>query len=188
MARKKTEAEKELALAHLVRKLNVSVLRGNDKERKNARRLLEDLLAKHRLTLGDVDRLVALSVNNPEKTLNDSEDEAEPPSTQKDGEEPDVFGLVDWALRRFLYLEDHQYTALTLWILHTFVFREFQHTPRLALLSPVRNCGKSTALGLCAKLCLRARKFSSVTTAVLPRIIDADQPRPIIWILRTILF
>jgi hypothetical protein len=71
---------------------------------------------------------------------------------------------------------DHQHTALALWILHTHVFPHFSHSPRLALLSPVRACGKSTALDVCAKLCLRARKFGHTTTAVLPRLIDREQP------------
>ena len=175
MAQQITEEEKEIVLAHRVRKLFMFTLRGNEQERETARQRLEELLAKHRKTLGDVDRLIALSVNQPEKTLG-GDDGDEPPSTQKAGKAPDIFELVDWALRRFLFLEDHQYTALTLWILHTFIFREFQHTPRLALLSPVRNCGKSTAIGLCAKLCAHVRKFGSVSTAVLPRLIDDERP------------
>ena len=176
MAQQKTEQEKELALAHKVRKLFEFTLRGNEQERETARKRLEELLAKNRKTLGDVVQLIALSANHPEKTLNDGDDGDEPAPAQQDGKAPDVFELVDWALRRFLFLEDHQYTALALWILHTFVFRELQHTPRLALLSPVRNCGKSTGLNLCDKLCAKARKFGSTTTAVLPRLIDSERP------------
>jgi Protein of unknown function (DUF3631) len=175
MARQKTEQEKEIRLAHLVRKLLMLTLRGNTQECKTARQRLEGLLTKHRKSWGDVDQLIALSVTHPEKTLNDGDDEDEPPPTQQDGKVPDAFKLVDWALRRFLFLEDHQYTALTLWVLHTFVFREFQHTPRLALLSPVRACGKSVALGLCAKLCLLGRRLGSASTAVLPRLIHNER-------------
>ncbi len=109
----KTEQEKEIALAHKVHKLFMFTLRGNNQERETARQRLKELLAKNRKTLGDVDHLIALSVNNPEKTLNDSDDQTEPPPTRKEGETPDVFELVDWALRRFLFLEDHQYAALT---------------------------------------------------------------------------
>ncbi|MGD4048252.1 hypothetical protein QT600_22535, partial [Xanthomonas citri pv. citri] len=80
--------------------------------------------------MGDVDQLIALSVNNPEKTRDGGDDEDEPSSAQQnDGKLPDVFELVDWLLRRFLFLENHQYTALALGILRSFVFREFQHTP-----------------------------------------------------------
>ena len=35
-----------------------------------------------------------------------------------------------------------------LWILHTYVFDQFAITPRLAILSPVRGCGKTILLTL----------------------------------------
>lgn len=35
-----------------------------------------------------------------------------------------------------------------LWILHGYVFDRFPITPRLALLSPIRACGKTTLLVL----------------------------------------
>ncbi|THD61111.1 MAG: DUF3631 domain-containing protein [Bradyrhizobium sp.] len=177
MARQKTERESEIALAHKVCKLNRLMLRGNEQERETARRSLEQLLTKNRRSSGDVDRLIALSFSNPERTRHDdNDDQDEPLLLPTAGKAPDVFALVDWMLRRFLFLECHQYTALALWILHSFVFREFQHTPRLAVLSPVRGCGKSVALKLCASLCLRAHKLGSVTTAGLARLIDRNKP------------
>jgi len=175
MARQKTEHESEIALAHKVRKLSAILLRGNEQEREMARERLEQLLTKNRRNLGDVDRLIALSFNNPERTRHDDSDDEDEPPLPLAGRARDVFALVDWMLRRFLFLECHQYTALALWILHSFVFREFQHTPRLALVSPVRGCGKSVALNLCAKLCCRAHKLGAVSTAALVRLIDQDQ-------------
>jgi hypothetical protein len=175
MARQKTEHESEVALAHKVRKLNAIMLRGNKQESETARQHLDQLLTKNRRSLGDVDRLIALSVNNPESTRHDDNDNEDEPLLPPVGREPDVFAQVDWMLRRFLFLECHQYTALALWILHSFVFRQFQHTPRLALLSPVRGCGKSVALNLCAKLCCRVDKLGPVSTAALPRLIDRNQ-------------
>ena len=113
MGRQKTEQEKELALAHKVRKLFMLTLRGNEQEREMARQRLEELLTRNRRTLGDVDQLIALSVNNPEKTRDGGDDEDEPsPAQQNDGKGPDEFELVDWLLRRFLLLEHHQYTVL----------------------------------------------------------------------------
>jgi hypothetical protein len=159
----------ELKLAHTVRKLFNLTLRGSSQERETARQRLEDLLTKHRLTLGDVDRLIALSVTAPSAFVDNSDDEQ--PMPPPEGKVPDVFELVDWVLRRFLYLEeDHQFTAFALWVLHTFVFQDFDHTPRLALLSPARGCGKSVGFRLLERLCLRPRKFGSTTTAVLPRL------------------
>jgi hypothetical protein len=182
----KTDRDRLIAFARRVRKLHELVLRGGtDHERETARRKLEDLLAERRMSLADVAELLALAVDNPQQGLQadddgDNDGATPPPSPSfsagaAGGKQPDAFELIDWALRRFLYLEEHQYTALALWGLHTFLFREFQHSPRLALLSPVRGCGKSVVLDLLEKLCLRANKFGSTTTAVLPRLIDADQ-------------
>jgi len=91
MARQKTEQEKELALAHKVRKLFILMLRGNEQEREIARQRLEELLTRSRRTWGDVDQLIALSVNNPEKTRDDGNDGDETsPAQQNDGKVPDV--------------------------------------------------------------------------------------------------
>jgi hypothetical protein len=167
----------ELKLAHKVRAIFNLTLRGSTHEREAARQRLEDLLAKHRLTLGDVERLIALSVSASSAAPSAPADNGDVEPAPAAGKVPDVFELVDWVLRRFLYLrdsegrvQDHYFTAIALWILHTFVVGEFDHTPRLALLSPVRGCGKSLVLDLCERLCLRPRKLGSATTAVLPRL------------------
>jgi hypothetical protein len=148
-----------------------------EKEREIARERLENLLTGNRKTWGDLVSLLAISENNPERRMDNGGDEnpPSPPSSLQQGEnDPDAFELIDWMLRRFLYLQDHQFTALTLWILHTYIFNDFGHSPRLVLTSPVRNC-KSVALDLCEKLCLRPRKFGSTTTAVLPRLTHNNQ-------------
>jgi hypothetical protein len=151
------------------------MFRGNDQERETARQRLDELLTKNRTTWGDVSRLIAPSHSNPETTRNDSEGEDEPPASPDD-KMPNLFELAEWTLRRFLFLEEHQLAAAPLWVLHCFVFRDFQHTPRLALLSPTRGCGKSVMVNLLAKLRPRARKLGSETTATLPRLIDRDAP------------
>jgi hypothetical protein len=61
---------------------------------------------------------------------------------------------------------------MTLWIAHTFKYHEFSVTPRLALISPVRGCGKTTALSIIKALSFNASKLDSITAAVLFRIID----------------
>ena len=179
MAHYEAADEKTIKLAHKVRKLHEVWIRGStDKEREIARERLENLLTGNRKTWGDLVSLLAISENNPERRMDNGGDEnpPSPPSSLQQGEnDPDAFELIDWMLRRFLYLQDHQFTALTLWILHTYIFNDFGHSPRLVLTSPVRNCGKSVALDLCEKLCLRPRKFGSTTTAVLPRLTHNNQ-------------
>jgi hypothetical protein len=51
-------------------------------------------------------------------------------------------------VKSHVHVSDEQRLVIALWILHTFVFDKFLHTPRLALLSPVRGCGKTSLLAL----------------------------------------
>ena len=66
--------------------------------------------------------------------------------------------------------------AIALWIAHTWVYVRFEHTPRLAITSPTRRCGKSTLLDVLAATCFRALKTDNVTTAAIFRIIEALRP------------
>ena len=54
---------------------------------------------------------------------------------------------------------------MALWLLHTWVFGRFRITPRLALLSPVRGCGKTSFLNLLAQLILEGERCDDVTAA-----------------------
>ena len=47
-------------------------------------------------------------------------------------------------------------------------------TPRLALMSPVRGCGKTTALALLALLTARGRKEDGITAAAIFRLVDRE--------------
>jgi hypothetical protein len=60
--------------------------------------------------------------------------------------------------------------------MHTHAFNRYAVTPRLALVSPVRGCGKTTLLGMLARLCRLGRRFDNVSPAFLYRIIEAEQP------------
>jgi hypothetical protein len=89
---------------------------------------------------------------------------------------PAPLDLIDHILRRHLYLSDHQFIALTLWIAHTFLFNRFTVTPRLIFESPVRGCGKTTGLNLIKALGFKTTKTDHITAAVTFRLIDRDRP------------
>ena len=61
----------------------------------------------------------------------------------------------------------------TLWAAHTHLVSEFESTPRLALLSPEKQCGKSRVLELLELLCAGAETLSDATPAYLYRRIGA---------------
>jgi hypothetical protein len=56
---------------------------------------------------------------------------------------------------------------LALWTLHCHVFGRYAVTPRLALLSPVRGCGKTTALILLEALAADPDRSGNVTAAAI---------------------
>jgi Protein of unknown function (DUF3631) len=70
-------------------------------------------------------------------------------------------------------LEEHASTtaeqrlAIALWILHCWVFDQFVITPRLALLSPVRGCGKTTLLALMELLIPEGNRTDHTTAAAI---------------------
>jgi hypothetical protein len=64
-----------------------------------------------------------------------------------------------------LALAPEQCMAFALWALHTCVFGRYSVTPRLALISPVRGCGKTTALILLEALVSDPYRSDHVTAA-----------------------
>jgi hypothetical protein len=62
--------------------------------------------------------------------------------------------------------------AAALFILHTYVFDRYLITPRLALLSPVRGCGKTTLLALIELLVDEPYRVDDVTPAAIYHQID----------------
>jgi hypothetical protein len=64
---------------------------------------------------------------------------------------------------------------MALWIAHTFVYQHFMVSHRLALASPVRRCGKITALSLLARLCHRGERFDGLTPAAIYRLVDRGE-------------
>ena len=62
--------------------------------------------------------------------------------------------------------------AVALWILHTYVYDRFTITPRLALMSPVRGCGKTTLLALLDLLVANPYRTDNVTAAAIYHLLD----------------
>ena len=61
-------------------------------------------------------------------------------------------------------------------MLHAYALDAFDHSPILAVSSPVKRCGKSTLLSVLAVLVDRALHAANVTTAVLFRVIESQKP------------
>jgi Protein of unknown function (DUF3631) len=71
--------------------------------------------------------------------------------------------------------------VVALWVLHTWVFDRFTITPRLALLSPVRGCGKTTVLTLIQLLVPEGDRIDSVSAAAIYHHLD-QRPRTVLMV------
>jgi Protein of unknown function (DUF3631) len=151
----------------------------NSGEREAARRAIDAHLAFNKKTWNDLTELLQTGKGGEEEWR----DPDEPASPVGDNNAPDIaadrnpFDLVCSILQDYLYFKHSpDFIAVALWTMHTFVFDRFMHTPRLALLSPVNGCGKSTVLDVLAELTLRAEKFDHTTAAAAYRFIDQQRP------------
>ena len=83
-----------------------------------------------------------------------------------------LFNELTAALGRYLALPEGALEAMALWVLFTHTFDAAEVSPRLALLSPVPECGKTTALSILSRLVRKAMLASNVSPAVIFRAIE----------------
>jgi Protein of unknown function (DUF3631) len=169
---------------------------GAPNEREEARKHLRKLLQELKKTEGDLPGLMAeLAQVEAEETAEKADDDFrrkaeaanDPRATHPRGAETtqkarDIpcLELVDFFLREFLSLQEHEYVVMALWILHTHVFGQFLCTPRLTFVSPAPDCGKTTALALLERLTFKADRSDSATPASLYRLLDEHGPRTLL--------
>lgn len=77
---------------------------------------------------------------------------------------------------KYLVLPEHAALAIALWIIRAHCDDAFNISPRLAILSPVKRCGKTTLLEIIAKLLPRPLPTSNVTASVIFRVIEKHHP------------
>src|SRR5262249_35437050 len=67
---------------------------------------------------------------------------------EKAGQLRNVLHDVEAILRRRVAMGEHEYTVVTLWIAHTYVYKRFRLTPRLFFTSCDAGHGKSRGMRL----------------------------------------
>lgn len=79
-------------------------------------------------------------------------------------------------IRRFLIADVSSIVGMALWIAWTYIVGIAPVSPILVFSSPLRACGKSTALDITGRLTPRTISVSSISTAALFRCIEAMKP------------
>jgi putative DNA primase/helicase len=80
------------------------------------------------------------------------------------------------AITRYVVLADHSAVAVSLWAAWTYVYDSGTVAPLLAIVSPVRRCGKSRLLTILLYLAARAISASNITPAAIYRVIERYAP------------
>ena len=65
--------------------------------------------------------------------------------TKKGATQGDANGFeqLTGVFAKYVDAKPHYLVGLALWALHTHIYNQYHKSPRLAILSPVPNCGKS---------------------------------------------
>jgi hypothetical protein len=151
-----------------IAKLHAMLGSSSPKEAENARAKLVKLLAEHRLSWNDLPEILAAI--KPGGAAGTTTRKASPTSTS--APQVNVLSLVLVLVEKYVAVTADERMALALWCLHTYVFDRFAITPRLALLSPVRGCGKTTNLRLLELLIEDAFRSDNATPAAIYYTLD----------------
>ena len=83
--------------------------------------------------------------------------------------------LVD-ILGDYVVMSEHQKVAIALWILHAYLIDRSMISPRLAIRSPVKGCGKTTLLDVLTRLVPRPLATANVSPSAIFRVIAGHRP------------
>lgn len=80
------------------------------------------------------------------------------------------------AVKVYAVVSDEVADAIALWVLHTWVVNMFTVSPRLAVTSPTKGCGKTTILRILNMFARRAKRAGSISPSALFRAVEQFQP------------
>jgi hypothetical protein len=83
---------------------------------------------------------------------------------------------ISTLLTRYVVMSRAAADAIALWIVHTHLIDVADATPRLAVKSPEKRCGKTTLLTITSHLARRTLATSNISAAALFRTIEASKP------------
>ncbi|MDY4885425.1 MAG: DUF3631 domain-containing protein [Alphaproteobacteria bacterium] len=88
----------------------------------------------------------------------------------------ELIAEIKAVLNKYMVLPEYLDEAIAYWVLFTYGINSFEVSPRLAIVSPEKQCGKSTLLAILEALCWNTMTTSNASAASLYRTIEAKQP------------
>jgi putative DNA primase/helicase len=83
-------------------------------------------------------------------------------------------------IRKYVVLTEEDADAVALCCLHTFIYEAFHCTPRLAITSPQKRCGKTTLLSIIQGIAARALYAANTSPPAVFRTVESAKPTLII--------
>jgi putative DNA primase/helicase len=80
------------------------------------------------------------------------------------------------AIRRHVVMFDHAADTGALWSVHTYLLDCFGISPRLAITSPEKGCGKTTALDVLSRLVFRPLPTANASASAVFRVVELKRP------------
>jgi hypothetical protein len=80
------------------------------------------------------------------------------------------------AIRRHVVLPDHARDLAALWVVHSYLLDASLISPRLAIRSPTRGCGKTTLLDVLGRLVARPLPAANTSAAAIFRVVQQHRP------------
>jgi putative DNA primase/helicase len=91
-----------------------------------------------------------------------------------DGDE--LASTLAHAIKTYIALPDAATDAIALWTMLTWIVNAFTISPRLAITSPTKGCGKTTVLRFLNRVVRRPKRAGSISPSALFRAIEALRP------------
>jgi hypothetical protein len=79
-------------------------------------------------------------------------------------------------IKRHVVMAKHSRDLAALWAVHTCLLDVFMITPRLAVRSPVKRCGKTTLLDVLGRLVHRPLSAANISAAAVFRVVESHRP------------
>jgi hypothetical protein len=153
-------------ICRTIRAMFSAIADSNKNVADRAREKLLGLLAKHGLNWSEIPACIAAADEDDRvRAGRAAQQRSQTSSGATAGPTADLLELVLYLIERHFAITPEERMAVALWILHTYVFDRYDVTPRLALLSPVRGCGKTTLLMLLEALTQDPDRADNVSAA-----------------------
>jgi len=87
-----------------------------------------------------------------------------------------VATVLEAAIKTYAVVSDDAAAVIALWTLHTWLVNEFPISPRLAITSPTKGCGKTTILRFLNQVTCRPKRAGSISPPAMFRVVEKYQP------------